>query len=92
MTGSKGTYNIKAYYPETNGGREEIIKRMGKAYIQIVKDYILNYWAQKYIILSLIYMCMITVIFTTPRYRYFYIDKKQNNVFNRYYKLLARGV
>lgn len=42
MARSKYSYLIKVHYPETEVGMIEIRKRMGAAYAQFVKDYILT--------------------------------------------------
>lgn len=42
MARSKDTYLIKVHYPETEGDIFEIRRRMGTAYAQFVKDYILT--------------------------------------------------
>ncbi len=41
MTRSKDFYIIKVYYPETEEELFKMRKRMGAAYTQFVKDYIL---------------------------------------------------
>ena len=42
MARSKDSYIIKVHYPEGEEGMSEIRKRMGTAYTQFVKDYILT--------------------------------------------------
>ena len=42
MARSKGSYIIKVHYPESKKDMMEIRRRMGAAYIQFVKDYILT--------------------------------------------------
>ncbi len=42
MARSKDSYIIKVHYPETEEDMFEIRRRMGTAYIQFVKDYILT--------------------------------------------------
>ena len=42
MARSKDSYIIKVHYPEGEEGMSEIRKRMGAAYTQFVKDYILT--------------------------------------------------
>ncbi|MDP4183395.1 MAG: hypothetical protein Q8942_20185 [Bacillota bacterium] len=42
MARSKDSYIIKVHYPETKEDMFEIRKRIGEAYIQFVKDYILT--------------------------------------------------
>lgn len=42
MARSKDSYIIKVHYPETKEDMFEIRRRMGAAYIQFVKDYILT--------------------------------------------------
>lgn len=42
MARSKDSYIIKVHYPKTEEDMFEIRRRMGAAYIQFVKDYILT--------------------------------------------------
>lgn len=42
MARPKDTCIIKVHYPETEEGMFEIRKRMGAAYVQFVRDYILT--------------------------------------------------
>jgi len=42
MAGSKASYVVEVHFPEGEEGILEIRKRMGAAYAQFVKDYILT--------------------------------------------------